>query len=149
MKDDTIEHPLYKQIQGDIDRIEKIQTKYRRYYYIFRISQILLTGTMTFLSGQESSNNKLILIFGVLVTAITAIETLYRFDSKKDAYSLALFDYRSIRDDFIFYNIQGNINPVNEKELFDRFVRAKSGQRKLVTSSATITSQSEMLGGEV
>lgn len=144
MKDESITHPLYVQLQSDIDRVEKLQHKFRKSYYWFRGSQIALTGIITVLSGFETVDHHYILVFGAIVTALTAIETLFRFDTKKDSFSLALFDFRAIRDDFIFLNIQDNINQTTEREIFDRFVRAKSAHRRTISrDSPTMTGSSE------
>jgi hypothetical protein len=137
MKDTTIEDPFYKQIQNEINRIEYKQELNRALYYVMRITQICLTGYITYLSGGQESNMEIILRVGVATTGITAIETLFKFDSKKDIYSLLLFDLRQIRAEFVFYWISNKIDEKIKSDLFDRYQEAKSSIRKMIIKANT------------
>lgn len=136
MKDNKIDDELYIQIQKEINRIEFKQEFNRALYYIMRIFQIALTGWITFISGSESVNSNLILFLGVVTTGITAIETLFNFDSKKDIYSLLLFDLRAIRAEFVFHWISGKIDENVKIELFDKYMAAKSSIRTMIIKAS-------------
>lgn len=139
MKDKKIEDRFYLQIQREIDRIERHHNYHQGMYYVSRVSQIIFTGCITYLSGvkEPASYVTTILVLGTLTTALTAIETLFRFDTKKDIYSLLLFDLRSIRAEFIFHDIQENLSPDIRESLYKKYVTAHSSVRSLIEKVKT------------
>lgn len=135
MKDKSIQEPFYLQIQREIDRVERKQEINRILYYAMRIAQIGLTGYITYLSGAKVANTDLILPLGVFTTAITAIETLFKFDSKKEVYSLLLFDLRAIRAEFIFFWLAEKIDENVKTRLFEKYIAATSSVRNLMINT--------------
>lgn len=136
MKDESIQDAFYVQIQREINRVERKQEINRALYYMMRIAQIGLTGYITYLSGaKEGVNTNLILPIGVFTTSITAIETLFKFDSKKDVYSLLLFDLRAIRAEFIFHWLSEKIDENIKTRLFEKYIAATSSVRNLMINT--------------
>jgi hypothetical protein len=142
MKDKSIEDPFYLQIQREINRIETKAKTYTGLFYAIRIIQIVLTGTITVLSGlsiDDGSHKVLILILAAVVTLITAVDTLFQVDAKKNTYKLVLFELRSIRAELVYNHIKansardGNQAGVAEKnELFEKYRKANAYARDLI-----------------
>lgn len=143
MKDKSIEDPFYLQIQREINRIETKAKTYTALFYLIRIIQIVLTGAITVLSGlsidDDNSNKVLILILAAVVTLITAIDTLFQLDAKKNTYKLVLFEFRSIRAELVYNHIKSNTeNDVNQvgikekNELFEKYRKANAYARDLI-----------------
>ena len=144
MKDNTINDPFYLQIQREINRIEKKANSYTILFYLIKVIQILFAGIITVISGLKNginTNTTIILILGAVTTAITAIETLFQIDAKKNTYKLVLFELRTIRAELVYKYIQAN--PVEGKkqieekileELFDKYRKANSYARDLIAT---------------
>ena len=93
MKDKEIKDPFYLNIQKEIDRVEKKAVSYSWLFYSIRIFQIIFGGLITILAGIESPEYKfIILLLGAVTTAITAIDTLFQIDAKRNTYKLMLFE---------------------------------------------------------
>lgn len=142
MKDKSIEDPFYLQIQREINRIERKAKTYTGLFYTIRIIQIILTGAITVLSGlsiDDDSYKVLILVLAAVVTLITAIDTLFQLDAKKNTYKLVLFEFRSIRAELVYNHIKSNAQnagsqtDVKEKsELFEKYRKANAYARDLI-----------------
>lgn len=119
MKDKNLDHPFYLQIQREINHADEKSDYYRGLFYGIRIGLIAIASTITIASGWKGASNpecifNLLLILGALTTAITAIDTLFQFETKKNTYKLMLVELREIRSEVVFYNSKG------ENELKDR-----------------------------
>lgn len=122
MKDKSINHPFYLQIQRDIDRVEKKSDKYRNAFYTIRIGLIIIASAITIASGWKPDPDpvsswifNLLLVLGALTTAITALDTLFQVETKKNTYKLMLVELREIRSEAVFYH-----NKKDEKALQSR-----------------------------
>ena len=100
---------FYKQLQREIDNAESKSNRYTFLFYLFRSLQIILTGTITVLSGSNAFRNirsidfgQTVLIIGAIVTALNAIDTLFQFESKMTTYKQMLFEFRAIRTDSVY-----------------------------------------------
>jgi hypothetical protein len=142
MKDKSIEDPFYLQIQREINRIETKAKTYTALFYTIRIIQIILTGGITVLSGlsiDDDSHKALILVLAAVVTLITAIDTLFQLDAKKNTYKLVLFEFRSIRAELVYnhikanaHNTGGQIDTKEKGELFEKYRKANAYARDLI-----------------
>jgi hypothetical protein len=140
MKDKTIEDPFYLQIQREINRIETKAKTYTALFYTIRIIQIVLTGAITVLSGlsiDDDSHKVLILILAAVVTLITAVDTLFQLDAKKNTYKLVLFEFRSIRAELVYNHIKVNAPNAGglmyeKSELFEKYRKANAYARDLI-----------------
>ena len=136
MKDKTITDPFYLQIQREINKIERKADIYTSLFYFIRITQIALGGTITVLSGLTNDENNyvtFILILGAMVTTITAVDTLFQVDAKKNTYKLVLFELRTIRAEFVYNHMQDNkIDNKFREELFEKYRKANSYARDLI-----------------
>jgi hypothetical protein len=154
MKDITINDPFYLQIQREINRIEKKADLYTFLFYLIKVIQILFAGTITVISGLNNgidNNTKVILILGAVTTAVTAIETLFQVDAKKNTYKLVLFELRTIRAELVYKYIQAK--PIDGKkqieekileELFEKYRKANSYARDLIgTDNENSSSQTQ------
>lgn len=79
------------------------------------------------------------LILGATLTDLSAFDTLFQIDSKKNTYKLVLVELRSIRSDFVYSFLM--IKPTNGErqvddrvlqELFRRYFRANFVARDLI-----------------
>ncbi|MFP9113740.1 hypothetical protein ACLI1A_07340 [Flavobacterium sp. RHBU_3] len=107
MKDDRITDPFYLLVQQEINRIDRKENIFKWFYYIFRTTQVLLTGTITVIAANKEtlfccSFNVSITLLGAIVTALTALETLFLLGFKKNTYKELLFELREIRAELIF-----------------------------------------------
>lgn len=150
MKDKAIDDPFYFQIQREINIVEKKTKVYTGMFYLIRIAQILLTGAITIISGLNDficySSSIWTLVIGTLVTAITAIDTLFQVETKKNTYKLVLFELRAIRAEFVYHFIQLiSIGDVELREsalqkireqLFEKYRNAKAYARDIIGSDA-------------
>ncbi len=140
MKDKSIADPFYQQIQKEIDKVEDKANRYIFSFYFIRITQILLTGAITVLSGFAKCqicmgiDKGYVLILGVIVTAITAIDTLFQIETKKNTYKLVLFEFRFIRSEFVYKYIQGNryVDAQSRDELYEKYKKANTYSRDLI-----------------
>ncbi|MEA5429236.1 SLATT domain-containing protein [Arcicella lustrica] len=145
MKDKTIDDPFYFQIQREINRIESKADTYTWMFYLIRITQIILTSAITFISGLADTicnSSAWTLFIGALVTAITAIDTLFQVEAKKNTYKLVLFELRTIRAEFVYKFIQlskTNDSKLKEEilqkfreQLFEKYRNANSYARDLI-----------------
>jgi hypothetical protein len=157
MKDNTINDPFYLQIQREINRIEKKADLYTFLFYLIKVIQILFAGTITVISGLKNginNNTTVILILGAVTTAVTAIETLFQIDAKKNTYKLVLFELRTIRAELVYKYIQAK--PVDGKkqieekileELFEKYRKANSYARDLIaTDNENNSSKDQTVG---
>lgn len=154
MKDNTIDHPFYLQIQREINRIENKADLYTYLFYLIRVIQILFAGTITVISGLNNDFSKdttLVLILGAVTTAVTAIDTLFQVDAKKNTYKLVLFELRTIRAELVYKYIQAK--PVDGKkqieekvleELFEKYRKANFYARDLIgTDNENVSSKNQ------
>lgn len=143
MKDHNIDDPFYKHIQREIKYIERKAHTYTGAFYSIRITQILLGGVVTVLSGINTADGEygyLILVLAALVTAITALDTLFQVDNKRNTYQLVLFELRSIRSEMVYEYLQAEPGPGGEKligaetkkQLYEKYRRAISYARDLI-----------------
>lgn len=145
MKDKTIDDPFYFQIQREINRIESKSETYSIIFYLIRISQIVLTAAISVISGWADdicNPTAWTLCIGVFVTAITAIDTLFQIEAKRNTYKLILFELRTIRSEFVYKYIQlSTVNDSKVKEdilqkfreqLFEKYRNANSYARDLI-----------------
>ncbi|CAD0000769.1 SLATT domain-containing protein [Flavobacterium chungangense] len=143
MKDNTIDNPFYLQIQREINRIEKKADLHTYLFYLIRVIQILFAGTITVISGLNnnfSEDTTIVLILGAITTAVTAIDTLFQVDAKKNTYKLVLFELRTIRAELVYKYIQSKLvvdgkKQIEEKvieELFEKYRKANSYARDLI-----------------
>jgi hypothetical protein len=137
MKDKNINDPFYLQIQREVNRIETKADTYIWLFYLIRTTQILLAGTITVLSGladDHTGYSTVVLILGAIVTAVTAIDTLFQVDAKKNTYKLVLFELRTIRAEFVYKHMQNNKVDDSKfrEELFEKYRKANSYARDLI-----------------
>lgn len=138
MKDNSINNPFYIQIQKEINRIERKTRKYALLFYFIRIIQIAFTATITIVSGiadiEDIATAKVTLILGAVATAVTAFDTLFQTDNKKNTYKLVLFELRSIRAELVYYYIKNKMIDNNILEmLFNKYQKANDYARDLIT----------------
>lgn len=139
MKEDSIKDPFYLQIQREINKIERKARIYTWMFYFIRIIQIAFAGTITVFSGMMKINNldltTNILILGAVTTAVTAIDTLFQVDNKKNTYKLVLFELRSIRADLVYNFIKSEeITETIMHTLFEKYKSVNSYARELISS---------------
>ncbi|MCS3869145.1 hypothetical protein J3D55_002061 [Chryseobacterium ginsenosidimutans] len=139
MKEDSITDPFYLQIQKEINRIERKARSYTWMFYFIRIIQIAFAGTITVFSGimkiKDLDLTTNILILGALTTAVTAIDTLFQVDNKKNTYKLVLFELRSIRAELVYNFIKSKEIPEAIKHiLFEKYKSVNSYARELISA---------------
>jgi NADH:ubiquinone oxidoreductase subunit 3 (subunit A) len=95
MKNNSIDHYFYKQLQHDIDRVDTKADRFRAMYYLLRTLLIIIGASITFISGWNSENQQAsriglnaLLSLGVFSTAITAFDALFQIETKKNTYRL-------------------------------------------------------------
>lgn len=139
MKNSTIKHGFYLQLQEDIDRIDQKADGYRALYYVFRIGLITLASAITVASGwnwlaQKIDVVDIILFLGALSTAVTAIDTLLQIETKKNTYRLMLVELREIRSEFVYYHEYQNadLETVLRDKLFPKYQSTMAYARSLV-----------------
>lgn len=155
MKDNNIDHPFYLQIQREINRIENKADLYTYLFYLIRVIQILFAGTITVISGLKNdiiNETNIILILGAVTTAVTAIDTLFQVDAKKNTYKLVLFELRTIRAELVYKYIQSKLvvdgkKQIEEKvieELFEKYRKANFYARDLIgTDNENVSSKNQ------
>jgi len=139
MKDDSIEDPFYLQIQKEINRIETKADNYIRLFYFIRITQIVFGGIITVLAGMSENSNlnktNIILILGAVTTAVTAFDTLFQVDNKKNTYKLVLFELRTIRAEIVYEFMKtGIIDDMFKEAFFTKYQKATSYARDLIST---------------
>ncbi|OBW40875.1 hypothetical protein AB670_02826 [Chryseobacterium sp. MOF25P] len=139
MKDDAINDPFYLQIQKEINRIENKADNYIRLFYFIRITQIIFAGIITVLAGMSEIDNSIktstILILGALTTAITAFDTLFQVDNKKNTYKLVLFELRAIRAEIVYEFMKTEkIDDAFKEAFFTKYQKATSYARDLISA---------------
>ncbi|MDJ1472825.1 SLATT domain-containing protein [Xanthocytophaga flava] len=148
MKNKKIEDPFYQKIQEEIDLMDKKTDRLNAVFYSFKIIQILFAGTVTVLSGIKAKDDieiasMWILILGASITALTAIDTLFQFDTKRNTSKLILFELRLIRSDLVKLHIENKEqNPIpmddkTRKDFFDRHNKAILYGRDLLQADAS------------
>lgn len=105
----NIENEFYILIENEVNRINRKSDRYRNVFYYSRIGLIVLSAVISILSGwqaDEDVNKNLalnfILILGVLTTVITAIDSLFQTETKKNVYKLMLVELREIRSEIVY-----------------------------------------------
>ncbi|GAA4201849.1 hypothetical protein GCM10022289_15870 [Pedobacter jeongneungensis] len=149
MKNPTIQDQFYLQIQNEIDRIEGKANTYIGFFYLIRITQILLAGLITVISGSKNPQyfcEDIILILGAVLTIITSVDTLFQVDAKKNTYKLLLFDFRAIRAEFVNEYLQNDGVVTNgfKADLFKKYERANAYARDLIGSDKKANRNSGM-----
>jgi hypothetical protein len=139
MKEDSITDPFYLQIQKEINRIERKADNYILLFYFIRITQIIFAGIITVLAGMSKINDlseaKIILILGAVTTAITAFDTLFQVDNKKNTYKLVLFELRTIRAEIVYeFMKSGGINDEFKATFLGKYQKATSYARDLIST---------------
>lgn len=150
MKNKTIIHPFYLQIQGDIDRVDKKSDKYRNAFYTIRIGLIVIASIITIISGLKHKSNpncafNCLLILGALTTAITAIDTLFQIETKKNIYKLMLVELREIRSEVVFYHAKGEDDLQNriDSHLFSKYQIIMAYAKSLIEKENEIKEEEE------
>ncbi|MET3538334.1 SLATT domain-containing protein [Chryseobacterium limigenitum] len=146
MKEDSITDPFYIQIQKEINRIERKADNYIWLFYIIRITQIIFAGIITVLAGmseiEDLSNAKTILILGAVTTAVTAFDTLFQVDNKKNTYKLVLFELRTIRAEIVYeFMKEGKINDEFKATFLGKYQKATSYARDLISTDIDKTKE--------
>lgn len=105
----NIEHQFYILINDEVNRINKKSDRYRNVFYCTRITLIVLAAIISILSGWQKTTEKdfilnFILILGVLTTVITAIDSLFQTETKRNVYKLMLVELREIRSEIVYTN---------------------------------------------
>ena len=194
MKDKSIEHYFYTQLQHDIDYVDIKADRYRKYFYSIKVVLIFFSSFVTLISGYAQSNpssqsktaqtelsssnsqkiqqqdtttivqpkyinqkneRKLegedsknvfaqliqsmtafhtLLIIGVLSTALTATDSLFQFEAKKNTYRLMLVELREIRTEFVF-NFHQNpteIDSIIKNTLFPKYTAVMTYSKSLL-----------------
>ncbi len=194
MKDKSIEHYFYTQLQHDIDYVDRKADRYRKYFYSIKVVLIFFSSFVTLISGYAQSNppsqsktaqtelsssnsqkiqqqetttivqpkyinqkneSKLegadsknafaqliqsmtafhtLLIIGVLSTALTATDSLFQFEAKKNTYRLMLVELREIRTEFVF-NFHQNpteIDSIIKNTLFPKYTAVMTYSKSLL-----------------
>lgn len=139
MKDDSINDPFYLQIQKEINRIENKADNYIRLFYFIRITQIVFAGIITVLAGiseiDGSRKTQIILILGAITTAITAFDTLFQVDNKKNTYKLVLFELRAIRAEIVYEFMKTEkIDDAFKESFFTKYQKATCYARDLISA---------------
>ena len=138
MKNPEIEHDFYKQLQRDIDRIDSKSDKYRNIYYLLRVLLIGLAFIITVLSGWNGKEGEdilnCVLIFGALTTVITAIDTLFQTETKKNTYRLMLVELREIRSELVFYHMHqdSDLDIIVKDKLFPKYQAIMAYSKSLI-----------------
>lgn len=137
MKDNNLTDPFYLQIQKEISRIELKSDRYTFLFYLMRLTQIIITGAITIISGFEIDNidrSITILILGAAVTGVISIDTLFQIETKKNTYKLVLFDLRAIRADLVFNKMEDDLNEkeYSNKYFFEKYKRTLAYGRDLI-----------------
>ena len=146
MKEDSITDPFYIQIQKEINRIERKADNYIWLFYIILITQIIFAGIITVLAGmseiEDLSNAKTILILGAVTTAVTAFDTLFQVDNKKNTYKLVLFELRTIRAEIVYeFMKEGKINDEFKATFLGKYQKATSYARDLISTDIDKTKE--------
>ncbi|MCT2408872.1 DUF4231 domain-containing protein [Chryseobacterium antibioticum] len=139
MKEDSITDPFYLQIQKEINRIERKANNYIWIFYMIRITQIIFAGIITVLAGiseiETLSKAKPILILGAITTAVTAFDTLFQVDNKKNTYKLVLFELRAIRAEIVYeFMKEGKIDNEFKATFLGKYQKATSYARDLIST---------------
>ncbi|KFF01961.1 SLATT domain-containing protein [Chryseobacterium luteum] len=139
MKEDSITDPFYLQIQKEINRIQRKAYNYIWMFYIIRITQIIFAGIITVLAGiseiEDLKTAKPILILGAVTTAVTAFDTLFQVDNKKNTYKLVLFELRGIRAEIVYeFMKEGKIDNEFKATFFGKYQKATSYARDLIST---------------
>jgi hypothetical protein len=135
MKDDSIQDDFYVDLQKDIDKTDRKADLYTVLFYIIRVSLILLAGTITFLSAQEADmNGKTILGLGIVTTFLTAADTLFQIDGKKNTYKIMLYDFRMLRSEYVYNYRLKKITPELLNEYFLKYKAIRAMGRDLLGS---------------
>lgn len=139
MKEDSITDPFYLQIQKEINRIERKANNYIWIFYMIRMTQIIFAGIITVLAGiseiETLSKAKPILILGAVTTAVTAFDTLFQVDNKKNTYKLVLFELRAIRAEIVYeFMKEGKIDNEFKATFLGKYQKATSYARDLIST---------------
>lgn len=139
MKEDSITDPFYLQIQKEINRVERKANNYIWIFYMIRITQIIFAGIITVLAGiseiETLSKAKPILILGAVTTAVTAFDTLFQVDNKKNTYKLVLFELRAIRAEIVYeFMKEGKIDNEFKATFLEKYQKATSYARDLIST---------------
>jgi len=139
MKEDTITDLFYLQIQKEINRIERKADYYVWLFYFIRIIQIIFAGTITVLAGLSKINDnsvaKATLILGAITTAVTAFDTLFQVDNKKNTYKLVLFELRAIRAEMVYEFMKAEkISDEFKATFLVKYQKATSYARDLIST---------------
>ncbi|WP_085657075.1 MULTISPECIES: SLATT domain-containing protein [unclassified Pseudomonas] len=139
MKNPSIDHAFYAQLQQDIDRVDSKADTYRLVYYSFRICLILVASAVTLVSGWTGAEAdalalKWLLVLGVVTTVITAMDTLFGVETKKNTYRLMLVELREVRSEFVFYfdHQRSDLETVLRDKLFPKYQAIKAYTKALV-----------------
>lgn len=130
MKDNSIEHNFYKQLQCDIDRVDSKADRFRAIYYLLRTFLVIVGAAITIVSGWNGENFQAgrcalnsLLVLGVLSTVTTAFDALFQVETKKNTYRLMLVELREIRSEFVYLhdNNVSDIDTIVKSKLFPKY----------------------------
>jgi len=135
MKDTTIQDPLYLHIQKEINLAENKSDLYRNCFYFFRVTQILLGAAVTLIAAIVTGPKVPLLIIGIALSIISAVETLFEVEVKKSTYKLILFELREIRTEII-YMLMGRADKILTKEeitsLYEKYKSVRIAAKGLI-----------------
>lgn len=136
MKDSTIADNLYQDIQLKINKSKTNANIYSVLYYGIRVSLILLAAFITLATAYQEiikGNYKLFILWlGAITTILTAVDTLYQTESKRNTYKTMLHDFRVLRTDFVFHYTNQTLSEEKRKSLYEEFKRINSLGRELI-----------------
>jgi steroid 5-alpha reductase family enzyme len=136
MKDTSITDKLYIDIEKKIDRCKTKATAYTVLFYFIRITLILLAAAITLVTAYKKAFNidfgELVLWLGAITTVLTATDTLYQTDSKRNTYKTMLHDYRVLRTDFVYHYNGYSLTPEKKQLIYEESKRIDSLGRELI-----------------
>ncbi|HYF33483.1 MAG TPA: SLATT domain-containing protein [Chitinophagaceae bacterium] len=135
MKDETINEPLYKYIQDEINKAEKKSDKFRAFFYTSRVIQILLASAVTIMAGisEKGEKNEWLLYLGAAITIIAGLETLFQFELKSSTYKLILYELREIRTEIIHLLLKKDrLDASDLDNFFQKYRSIKGSARQMI-----------------
>lgn len=136
MKDSSITDKLYQDIETKIERSKSKANLYSALYYGIRVSLILLAAFITLATAYQEvfkcDYKMVVLWLGAITTILTAIDTLYQTESKRNTHKTMLHDYRVLRTDFVFHYNNETISEEKRNSLYEELKRINSLGRELI-----------------
>lgn len=141
MKEPAITDPFYLQIQQEINRLDRKVSFYNFAFYSVRVILIGLAGAITIITAAKtaqkgSANYEIIVWLGALTTMLTAADTLFQTDTKLNTYKLMLYDFRTLRTEFVHRFYQKDLSKEWKEEGYKKYYSIKSLGRDLIGSES-------------